>query len=236
VFWTDATVERADRGFTVRLDGHPIKTPAKADFVMPTRALAAAAAVEWQAQETHVDPKTMPVTRAVNAAIDKVAVQRDEIVAMLAAYGDADLLCYRADSPAGLVARQAAAWDPLLAWAETRLGARLAPVTGVMHQSQAPEALARLKQPLDVLTAFELTAVHDLISLTGSLVIGLAASTGQGALQSLWDASRIDETWQAEHWGEDQEAAEEADLKRAAFFQAAKFLALVRSENLSKDA
>lgn len=222
-FWKEARVQAEGDGFTVRLDGRGVKTPAKAAFVMPTRAMAEASAAEWDAQEETIDPLTMPVTRAVNAAIDKVSHQFDEVAEMLAAYGDADLTCYRAASPVALVARQAEVWDPLLDWAEKTYGARLSPVAGVMHAPQDAAALARLRAPLFAMTPFELTAMHDLVSLSGSLVIGLSAFTGAQTKERLWLASRTDELWQIEQWGADDLAEEEAALKEQAFFDAVRF-------------
>lgn len=227
-FWAQATVDPEGAGFGVRLDGRPVKTPAKSAFVVPTRALAEAVAAEWQAQGEILDPRSMPVTRAVNAALDKVAVQFDEVAAMLAGYGDSDLLCYRAQAPQALVARQAAAWDPLLDWARATYGARLFTVQGVMHRGQSPDALRKLAAPLSQMTAFELTAMHDLVSLSGSLVIGLAGFTGARPLADLWRASRIDEEWQAEQWGADAEEVAAAEAKRTAFERAGQFLDLLR--------
>ncbi|SLN58890.1 ATP12 chaperone protein [Roseivivax jejudonensis] len=228
-FWTDATVASEADGHTVRLDGRPVKTPAKAPLVVPTAAMAAAIADEWQAQGDKIDPLSMPVTRGANAAIDRVRPQHADVADMLAEYGDADLLCYRADGPEGLVERQAAAWDPLLDWAAQTLGARLEPRTGIMHAGQDAHALSQLRGAVHALDAFELTAFHDLVSLTGSLVIGFAAERGAHAPETLWAASRIDETWQAELWGEDEEAAAAEDHKRGAFMDAVRFLSLARS-------
>lgn len=225
-FWKEATVERTDDGYAVRLDGRAVKTPAKTSLVVPTEAMAEAIAKEWQAQDDKIDPNTMPVTRAANAAIDKVAVQFEEVAGLLAAYGDSDVTCYRAESPEELVARQAVAWDPLLEWAERSYDARLIPVQGVIHAPQRPQALERLAAPLFSMSSFELTAMHDLISLSGSLVIGLAARDQHAPLETLWTMSRIDELWQIEQWGEDEEAAETAQVKYRAFLDAGVFLTL----------
>jgi chaperone required for assembly of F1-ATPase len=222
-FWKEATVERQGEAWTVRLDGRPVKTPGKNDLALPTRALAEAVAAEWQAQEEVIDPRRMPFTRAANSAIEKVAPQRAEVAQMLAGYGDSDLTCYRAAGPEELVARQAAAWDPLLDWAEAEFGARLIPVEGVMHQPQPPQALARLAAPLEEMTVFELTGFHDLVTVPGSLVIGLAAARRAFAPEALWQAARVDEQWQQEQWGEDDEAAAAAAAKQADFLQAQQF-------------
>ncbi len=226
-FWTEARVEPHEAGFTVRLDGRPVKTPGKTELAVPTQALADEIAREWDAQEGTIDPRTMPFTRAANSAIEKVAPQRAEVADMLAGYGDSDLTCYRADSPEGLVARQAEAWDPLLDWAEATFGARLIPVEGVMHQPQSAAALDRLAAEVRAMTHWELTGFHDLVALSGSLVIGLAAARDAWTPEDLWQRSRVDETWQEEQWGEDAEAAAMAAAKRQDFLQAHRFLKLL---------
>ncbi len=226
-FWTSAGILPAGGGFAVVLDGRPVTTPAKAPLVVPTSRLAAAIAAEWDAQGKLVDPRTMPVTRAANSAIDTVIPQRAEVQGMIAAYGQSDLLCYRAEAPAPLIARQAAAWDPLLAWAAGALDAPLRVTAGIVHVAQPPESLARLNARLAAFSDFELVALHDLVALSGSLVIGLAAASDIAPAAELWRLSRIDEEFQAELWGEDEEAAEVAALKRADFLRARTFLDLV---------
>lgn len=227
-FWTEARAEPAEGGFAVHLDGRAVRTPAKAPLVVPSRAMAEAIAAEWQAQETVVDPRSMPVTRSANSAIDKVIPQFDAVAEMLAAYGDSDLLCYRAESPAELAARQAEAWDPLLAWAGTALGAPLEPRAGIAHRPQPPESLAALDGAVRALTAFELTALHDLVGISGSLVIGLATVHGHLPAEELWPLARVDEDWQQRLWGVDEEAAAAAEDARTAFLHAARFHALCR--------
>ncbi len=222
-FWTAAAVVEVGNGYGVELDGRPVKTPAKASLVVPTRALAAEIAAEWDAQEGEIRPDGMPVTRAANAAIDKVTPQHAEVADMLAAYGDADLLCYRAEEPAELVMRQAAAWDPLLDWAAEALGARLEPVTGVMHAPQDAKALRMLARQVHAMDAFALTAFHDLVSLSGSLVIGFAAVHKLHDIGVLWRLSRVDEDWQEEAWGTDEEATARAARKESDFAAAKRF-------------
>ncbi|NCO86491.1 MAG: ATPase [Rhodobacterales bacterium] len=222
-FWTLAAPVPADGGFGIALDGRPVRTPLRQPLVVPTRGLADLIAAEWQAQEGRVDPRTMPATRTANAAIDKVAPQRAEVVAMLAAYGGSDLMCYRAPGPAALVARQAAGWDPLLDWAAQSLGARLAVGTGVVPVAQDAAALARLTAQVDAMEPFALSAFHDLVSLSGSLVLALAFARGRIDAAGAWALSRIDEDWQVEQWGADDEATATAALKMAAFLGASRF-------------
>lgn len=193
---------------------------------MPTRALAEAIAAEWDAQQGAVRPETMPFTRSANSALDKVAVQFDEVVDMLAAYGATDLLCYRATGPEALVARQAAAWDPLLEWSAMVLSAPLVATAGVMHIAQSPAALAALRAPVAAMTPCELAAFHDLVAISGSLVLALAVTRGRLGAEEAWSLSRLDETWQTEQWGEDEEAAAAEAVRHADFLQAGRFYAL----------
>jgi chaperone required for assembly of F1-ATPase len=225
-FWTTATVVPADGGFTIHLDGRPVRTPMKAPLVLPTEGLAQAVAAEWQAVEGKVDPGRMPFTRTANSAIDKVAPQFVAVADMLAEYGGSDLLCYRAEGPADLVARQTLAWDPILHWAATALSAPLTATHGVMHRRQPEASLAALSAAVHALTPFQLAAFYDLVAMSGSLVLALAVARGRLAADEAWGLGRIDESWQIEQWGEDEEAAEIAALKHADFLQADRFLAL----------
>ena len=222
-FWKTAEAAEIEGGFTVLLDGRQAKTPLKSPLVMPNRGMAEAAAAEWAAQEGDVDPMSMPVTRSVNSAIDKVAPQRAEVAAMLAGYGDSDLLCYRADKPAELVERQQAQWDPALDWAAETLGARLESRVGVMHRPQAPEALQALSDRVQRMEVFRLTGFHDLVALSGSLILGFAAALDWRAPEEIWRISRLDELWQAEQWGDDDEAEALAEARRQAFLHAKRF-------------
>ncbi|NSY39822.1 ATP12 family chaperone protein [Leisingera sp. ANG59] len=222
-FWKAVTVAETGDGFAVELDGRRVKTPAKAPLAVPTREMAEAIAAEWDAQTESVDPKSMPCTRSANAAIDKVAHQHSEVAAMLAEYGDSDLLCYRADSPVELAARQAAEWDPVLDWAAAELGVRLQPRTGVLHQSQEAAALALLAEKTHALTSFQLAAFHDLVGISGSLILGFAAASGWRSAEEIWLLSRLDERWQEEQWGVDEEARAAAEVKRQEFLHAKRF-------------
>lgn len=225
-FWTRATVDPAPGGYTIRLDSRPVKTPAKTLLVVPAEALAQAIAAEWDAQTGLVKPDTMPFTRAANSALDKVAPQRDEVIDLLAAYGETDLLCYRATGPQPLIDRQAAHWDPLLHWAARDLNAPLQTVAGVMHIPQSPESLAAMRARMAAQSDFELAAFYDLVAITGSLVLALAVSHRHIDAEAAWTLSRIDESWQAEQWGRDDEAAAMELLKKAALLQADRFYRL----------
>lgn len=225
-FWKAATAEPCEGGYAVRLDRRAVKTPAKAAFVVPTLALAQAAAAEWDAQEGVVKPDSMPVTRAINSAIDKLSVQFDEVVDLLAAYGASDLLCYRATGPEGLVARQAAGWDPLLGWAAQALGASLVTTAGIIHIDQPAGSIARLHVLTAAFDRFRLAAFHDLVAISGSLILAFAVTHGRLSPEEAFDLSRIDEAWQVEIWGVDEEAAVLEAARRQAFLEAARFYAL----------
>lgn len=228
-FWKITETTRTDDGHGVLLDGRPVRTPAKAPLHVPSEVLAMKIAEEFDAQTDRIDPTTMPFTRTANAAIDKVAVQHVEVADMLSEYGDSDLLCYRADAPDALIARQAEQWDPLLDWARTKLGARLEPRTGVIHAPQSPEALKALRDQVHTMSEFELAAFHDLVSISGSLIIGFAAKLGHKPADELWTISRLDEIWQEEQWGKDEEAQEMAAYKKSAFLHADEFLRMIHA-------
>ena len=206
--------------------GHGCRAAGQSLLVMPTLKMAEAAAAEWDAQGDKIDPMTMPVTRSVNAALDKVFAQKDEVTDLIAAYGDSDLICYRADAPQALVDRQAVAWDPLVDWSRRQLNAPLVITQGVIHRPQDAATLSRFHDLVGAFDHFQLTAFHDLVSLSGSLVIGFAATHDLQHAQRLWEISRIDEAWQEEQWGEDEEASRQANLRFSAFLHADTFYRL----------
>lgn len=228
-FWKVASVVEVEGAFAVELDGRGVKTPAKRPLRLPTAAMAQAIAAEWDAQEDVINPNTMPATKTANAALDKVTIQHGEVADMLAAYGDSDLLCYRADNPEELVARQAALWDPILDWAADTLGARLLTRTGVIHAPQDPDVVASLRERTHALSVFELAAFHDLVSLSGSLILGFGTALDARPATEMWDLSRLDETWQEEQWGEDEDATAMAEVKRTAFLHAKQMFTLSQS-------
>lgn len=230
-FWKTATAVVAGGGFGVELDGRPVMTPAKAPLIVPTLALAQAIAAEWQAQQGLVDPRTMPLTRSANSAIDKVGPQRAEVAALIAAYGGSDLLCYRAEGPETLVEAQASAWDPALAWSATTLRAPLVLGRGVVPVVQPRASLETLAAQVAAHGDFGLAALHDLVSLSGSLVLGLMVSQGATSAAEAWHVSRIDEDYQAGLWGRDEDAETVAKTRHAAFLQAEHFLNLSRQAN-----
>lgn len=227
-FWKKVDISSEGEGFAVTLDGKTIRTPSKAQLIVPTQALADAIAAEWDALEDVVDPNKMPHTRGANSAIDKLSLQFDDVVGLLAEYGGTDLLCYRADSPQTLVARQNAEWDPWLDWARKVLQVNLAQVAGVIHIQQDQGDLAQLHKAVAGHSAFELVGVHDMITLTGSCVLGLAMSSGALSAEQAWQLSRLDELWQADFWGTDEDAEVTAAKKFAELRHAEQFLKLAR--------
>lgn len=229
-FWSEVAASPVEGGLTITLDGRPVRTPAKAALILPTRALAEAIAAEWREVEEEVRPDEMPLCRAANSAIDKVAPAHGAVVAALAAYGESDLLCYRAEGPAGLIAAEAAAWDPWLTWAETALDAPLTPGSGILPVAQPRSSIERLSARLVQMESFKLTAVHDLVTLSGSLVLGLAVADRALDAAEAWSASRVDEEYQAEQWGRDADAEAAADARRRAFLAAARLLDLLDAD------
>jgi chaperone required for assembly of F1-ATPase len=230
-FWSSVTVTETPDGFGISLDNKPVNTPSKTRLIVPTRGLAELIAAEWEAQQGKVDPRKMPATRAANSALDKVLPQKSDVADLIAAYGDSDYLCYRATNPAALIERQSRLLDPILDWAATALNARLVTGPGVVPIAQDPAAIRQLRERVHGLDHFQLTGFHDLVSLSGSLILGFAVTTDYCSPERAWGLSRIDEDWQAEHWGDDDDAMAHAALKRAAFLDAARFYRLSSQAN-----
>lgn len=226
-FYKDVSVAPEGPGFALRLDERAVKTPARAGLVVPSKALAEAMAAEWEAQGEEIDPRTMPLTGLANAAIDRVAPDPPAFAARLAEYAESDLLCYRADNPDKLVARQVELWDPILAWARQRFDIDLHVVTGIMHAPQSEAAVQQLARAVAARGAFELAGLSPLVTVSGSLVIALALAEGAISFEEAWAAASLDEQWQLDQWGEDAEASAALEARRKDFEAGARFLELL---------
>jgi chaperone required for assembly of F1-ATPase len=199
-----------------------LRTPAKAWFVTPTRALAEASAAEWNAQGDSIAPETMPLTRLINVALDRTPHARAEMAAQVARFGETDLLCHRAEKPGSLFDRQAQLWDPLLAWADTHLEASLIAAPGIFAHGQPKGALAALAARAAALDDFRLTGLAHAAGLAGSAIIAFALAEGRVDAANAFEAAALDYVFQLETWGEDKEARERLDN------QLAEYLALER--------
>lgn len=226
-FWKHVTVEREGEGHALRLDDRPVKTPGRASLLLPTAELAEAVAHEWRAVGETIDPRTMKLTGLANAAIDRVGPGHGIFAAGLAAYGETDLLYYRAEGPAELVERQAAAWDPLLDWARARYDVHFDVATGVMHHPQSPATVLRLAEAVAAIDAFRLAGLSPVVTIGGSLVAALALLEGHAGRDAIWRAVETDEDWQAEHWGDDDIAIKARETRKADFDAGARFLSLL---------
>lgn len=206
-FYTKVEMAEDEDGFRVLLDGKPVRTPGRAFLAMPTQAAARLVALEFEAQGETLDIPAMPVLRLANTALDGVAQDPQAVLEDILRYASCDLVCYRADGPDGLVARQAECWDPVVDWARATLSARMMLAEGVMHVDQPREAIAAIGVHLSARREpFRLAALHVMTSLTGSALLALAVDTGELSAEEAWAAAHVDEDWNIQQWGEDAEA------------------------------
>ena len=227
-FYKNTGVEATGTDYRVCLDGRPVKTPGRAELLLPSRPLAEAIAGEWAAQGESIDLAAMPLTVLAWAAIDRVRPDRARAIAEAAAYGGHDLVCYRAEGPADLEARQQAAWQPLLDWAAQELEAPLTVTAGIVSVAQPEATLAMLHRAVEAKSDFELVALGAAVKGAGSLVIGLALCAGHIDATAAFDAAQLDETYQMERWGEDREAARRRATIRGDLNAAALLVELLR--------
>ena len=228
-FYEIAAATKVDGGYHITLDGKPVRTPGGETVLVQNQALADALAEEWDVQKTHIAFSTMGINQLVNSALDRGALDRAALADELAAYGSTDLLCYRAEGPVALVARQVAAWDPLLDWAEARYGARLRVTSGIVAIEQDATALAALQARIAMADRFQLCALRAAVGICGSLIVGLAVADGCLDIERAWQVVNIDEDWQKEKWGEDAQAAVNRAGAFAAFAQAGHMLQVLES-------
>jgi chaperone required for assembly of F1-ATPase len=213
-FYQAAATAPADQGFAVLLDGRAVKTPGGARLILPSEALGGLIASEWEAQGELIETRRMAATRLAFTAIDRTGRARAAVAAEIARYAGSDLLCYLAEQPRSLAEREAQAWGPWLAWAETELGARLTPSFGIAPAVQAPEALRRIETLAAELDDFALTGLAYAAALYGSSVLAFAVARGALDAVEAFELSRLDETFQEERWGIDAEAAARIEILR----------------------
>ena len=211
-FYKKATLKGKAAPFCVMLDGRPVKTPMRQPLCVTSRAMGRAIVREWNDQEVFIEPETMPVTKYTNTAIDRVEPRRKAIIDEIVAFAASDLICYRAESPAGLVQRQAEIWDPVIEWVKSEYGLAFTTVAGIVYASQPDETLAKTWKLLEQKSSFELVAIHELANLLGSTLLTLALVGGKLTKEQTWAAAHIDEDWNLELWGTD----EDTEKRRAA--------------------
>ena len=221
-----ASAERSDGSFAVELDGRPIKTPAGRALAVPSRALADAIAAEWNAQTEEIKPDDLTFTRLANSAIDGVAGKEEAVAQDIANYAASDLLCYRAQSPEALAAKQAKEWDPILAWVRGEYDAPFHVTAGLQHTAQPTASLDAIRSAISGMGPFRLAALHAMTTLTGSALIALAHAKGFLDADAAWQAAHVDEDWQIAQWGEDFEAAQRRKKRFAEFLNASRFFSL----------
>ena len=215
-------------GHGIALDGKLVKTLGKRDLIVPSLALAAGMAVEWEVQESEIHRETMPLTRLAGVTIDRSAIERDAVERQVAHYAGTDLVCYRATHPPALAARQHTVWQPLIDWAAERYDAPLVVTNGVIPTSQPAASLAAFGAAVDAHDDFSLTALHTATTACGSLVIALALLEGRLDAAEAFAAAQLDESFQIEAWGEGREQAERRAALSAEIAAAARFVLLSR--------
>ena len=229
-FYKEVGIAAQPDGVAVTLDGRGVKTPAKADLLLPTQAAAEAVAEEWRAQGEEIDPRTMPLTRLVNSALDGVARDVAAVIDDIVRYAGSDLVCYRAAEPQGLVAAQSDAWDPVLAFARDELGARFICVEGITFAEQPARAIAAVREAIVQSTGERPLAVaglHVMTTLTGSVLLALCVARHERAPEAAWQAAHVDEDFQMRVWGHDAEALARRDKRWAEFAAATRLLEVI---------
>ena len=224
VFWKSVTVQKDGFDYVIYLDNHLLKTPKKSLIKLPNQKLADLVAKEWVEQINEIDYNIMPVNRLANAAIDKVGNNVDEVITLLGEYAGTDLLCYRVEEPNELIDQQILYWDPYIKWAEEKFSIKLNVTNGIVPIEQPVETMHLLISKMKNMSTFKLTVFHELVTISGSYILSLAAVENAMPSENIWNAAILDENWQSSAWGEDQEQKKNLELKRVGFFKAIEVL------------
>lgn len=224
------TVSVAGQGapYAVKLDDRPLRTPLKRPLELPSRALAEAVASEWGIQPEKIDPNTMPLTKLANTALDRVATDRERIIGEIVDFAGSDLVCYRAEKPQGLVERQAKAWQPVLDWARSAFATEFQVTEGVVHIAQPATSLGATRDYLSGKSSWALVALHNMTTLTGSALIAAMACENAIPASDAWEAAHVDEDWQIEQWGWDEEVRHRRNHRKREFDICLRFCELSR--------
>lgn len=228
-FYDTVSLDEGPDGFTILLDDRNVRTPARAELCVASRALAEELVREWDAQKKHIDPAKMPMTKRANTALDRVRSREEDVVREIVDYAGSDLLCYRADSPEELVKLQCEHWDRVLEWVQQDLGIEFLAEQGISHFAQPRHTLDQIRSVFVLKTFYELTPLYAITTLTGSALLVLAHAHGYLSADELWAAANVDEDWQISKWGEDDEAKERRKIRRAELDGDVRFLQLVRN-------
>jgi len=226
-FYSNASIGSAAGGFSILLDGKPLKTPLHADFILPYAELAQAVAAEWNAQGDKIVPASMLLTKFVNSTIDGVAKKMDDVKRDIVSYANTDLLFYRAATPPDLAERQARAYDPILDWLKNR-GIHFSVTAGVMPVKQPQASLDAVYDALEIYDPFALAGITSITAMTGSACLALAVAEDYLSAEAAWDAAHIDEDFQIEQWGRDDDATAARAAKWKEMEAACRLLALVK--------
>jgi chaperone required for assembly of F1-ATPase len=229
-FYDHVAIKDEGVGAGVLLDGKPVRTPGKAAFVLPNKAVAEAIGDEWRGQGARIDPATMPLTRLANSVIDGVKGHEEAVIGDILNYAGSDLICYRAEGPKGLVTLQTKHWDPIVAWAKRDLGVPMRLAEGVMHVAQAPSSLDAIGKRLARFDSWSLAGLHVMTGLSGSALLALVVALGRLSPEQAWAAAHVDEDWQISQWGEDEEAKERRESRWRDFAAAARMLKMLERQ------
>jgi chaperone required for assembly of F1-ATPase len=229
-FFENVNVVDEENGFSIHLDGRPVKTPARNGLILPTLQLAQKIAAEWENQGEEINPTTMPMNALAQGALDQVVNERQRIVGRISAFADSDMLYFRGDeNQPDLAAHQAKHWDPLLDWSRSRFDVSFKLVQGIMHESQSEDTIARLSAVVDSQDNFTLAAMLSLSGLTGSLIATLALVEKACDPTLIWELSNLEELWQEQQWGSDELSQAKRDSREVEYRAAVKFLQLSRT-------
>jgi len=226
-FYKTVSVDLLDEGgYMIQLDGRPIKTPLKQTLGVHSFSLAKAIAKEWDDQKDEIDLEGMLFTKLSHTTLDRVRAMNQDVLDEILSFAGSDLLCYRATEPNSLVVREQERWDPFLSWFESTYNIKMKTVCGIVHEEQNLEDLRKIADLLGTLDDFSLTAVHNITSLTGSALLALALVLGDWTSHEIWAAAFIDEDYQMERWGGDEEVIRRREMRRAEFDKTYEFYQL----------
>ena len=228
-FWKESSLAEAAEGWQVHLDGRPVKTRCGTPQVVPTRTLAELLRREWDEAPDEIRAGAFPLRDLADRAIDTIRAEREPVIARLLGFADGDTLCYRAEPDEAVARRQAKVWEPIVAQVEADLAITLNRTHGIIHRPQPEASQSAIRERLENENAFVLAGLDAASSLAASLCVALAGLRDDADAHALWSAANLEEDYQAEQWGVDEEARARRDAREAEFIRALEFARAARS-------
>ena len=228
-FWKIVQVKKKlKNSFEILLDKRILKTPMQKDLIFSNYKIAKETALEWDIDEKEINTENMVFYGLISTAIDKISNDKVSYIDNVLGFINTDLICYRADKPNELIDLQNSSWNPIISFIKKYIDVELKFFIGVMPSKQSLEIFNRLKTLINSFSDIEISALHRMTNLTGSIFISICILKGDVLKNEAFELSFLDELYQAKNWGVEQESLDKRDKIAKELNRIISFVELIR--------